>query len=121
MSLYSGFASNKYEGFYDKLTFKLIEILSEHAIQTISLPDNYNLCKKVSKIHKTLVKLEDNRYNGQKDSNLSNAFKKLSYVIKDMTSNTSFEHSNSTLRDSKRSLARSSELSYGSIFSKPKR
>jgi hypothetical protein len=64
MSLYSGFATNKFEGFYDKLTFKLIEILSEHATSTINFPENYSLCKKVSKIHKALNKLEESRYNG---------------------------------------------------------
>jgi len=90
MSLYSGFSTNKYEDFYDKLTFKLIEILSEHTVSTISLPDNYNLCKKVSKIHKALLKLEESRYNGQKESNLSNALSNLSLVIKDMANN-SFE------------------------------
>ena len=123
MSLYSGFATNKYEGFYDKLTFKLLEILSEHAIQTISFPDNYGLCKKVSKIHKALIKLEESRYNGSKESNLSNAFSNLSMVIKDMANN-SFEHSNSSMRESKRSNQRMSEYSHHtnkSIFSKPQR
>ena len=51
------------EIFYDKLVFKLIQMLSKHMLETLNLTEssNYDIIKKIIKIHKTLTKLESNR------------------------------------------------------------
>jgi len=86
MSLYSGFATNKYEAFYDRLTYKLIEILQEQVIKTINpqIAENLQFSKKVMKIQKVLKKLEESRYNNPKDSEISEAFSSLTFILKDM-------------------------------------
>lgn len=111
MSLYSGFVSNKYENFYDRLTFKLVELLQDVLLTTVSpaLFENSIFSKKVLKIHKALRKLEENRYNHSKDVNVSNAFEKLATSIREIFQNNSFEMSENSILESKRSVPAISE------------
>jgi hypothetical protein len=101
MSLYSGFVSSKYENFYDRLTFKLIELLQDHVIKTIGMED-YALCKKVLKIQKGLQKLEESRHNHNKENNISSSFSNLAKLVREICQS-SCQASNTSVIESKRS------------------
>eukprot|EP00347_Sterkiella_histriomuscorum_P020265 403338465 len=77
MSVYSGFATRQYETFYDQLTVKLIELLTEKILNmyngrkllyqalyfiNLDLQDERLFAKKTVKLHKTMLKLEQNKY-----------------------------------------------------------
>ncbi|CAI2377369.1 unnamed protein product [Moneuplotes crassus] len=65
MSIYSGFATRNQEDFYNRLVEKLISMMSEKIVANFngqSLPDEISWSKKITKIHKTLAYMEQNKY-----------------------------------------------------------
>ena len=125
IQLHSGFSSGKYEQFYDRLVFKLVQLLQKQIVKnaTTPIPHCHDFARKILKIHKALKKLEVNRQTNLKESNVSNAFNELQFSLRDL-SNSRYElSSNSTgLRgeiDSKRSKIDSeiSQITNTSVFS----
>ena len=122
IQLHSGFSSAKYEQFYDRLVFKLVQILQKQILNSVSTNLGHDFTKKILKIHKALKKLETNRQSNLKESNVSNSFNELQFYLKD-SSNSRYElSSNSTgIRgevDSKRSKIDSeiSQITNSSVF-----
>lgn len=95
--MFSGFATKNHEHLYDRLVFKLIELMQSQIISKcaprkllllfsflteLGLED-IPFIKKTIKIQKTLRKLEGNRYNQPKESLMSASFSELSYIFLD--------------------------------------
>ena len=83
MSIYSGFATRQQESFYDKLVFKLIELIQDKIVfqylpNDSEIFDEKIFARKVVKIFRTLKKLEQNKH---LEPNYSDAFKQLSEVL----------------------------------------
>ena len=99
MSIYSGFATRAQETFYNKLVFKLIELLQQRVyaymigrkfyfqmipqILIASLAsdlafDEGMFAKKILKVHRTLRKLETNKY---LEPHMSYAFEDLAEAL----------------------------------------
>ena len=61
MSIYSGFATRQQESFYNKLTFKLIELMANKLLgqyNGVIQFDEKSFARKVNKIFRTMRKLE---------------------------------------------------------------
>lgn len=96
MSIYSGFATRAQETFYNKLVFKLVEMLQQRVasffigrkypifkgfhlgFETDMAFDEGMFAKKLLKLHRTLKKLETNKY---LEPHMSCAFEELVEVL----------------------------------------
>ena len=92
MSIYSGFATRQQENFYDKLIFKLIELMQQKIVgqymgckyqfiisilKEISF-DERTFARKVVKIYRTCKKMEENKH---LEPNFSKSFKEMSEIL----------------------------------------
>ena len=79
-TFYGGFATKQQETFYNKLIFKLCQLMQDILIQKFNYQftlKDIPFMKKIVKIRKTMQRLEKCRYNMPAETVVSNSFEEI--------------------------------------------
>ena len=83
-SFHNGFATKQQESFYNKLIFKLCQLMQDTLIEKFNYQftlTDIPFMKKVVKIKRTMQKLETYRYNMPREAIISNSFEEIANLF----------------------------------------